>query len=231
MRISVLTLTVALAFSMTAFAELDDKVADRLFESAKILDELTNAPDGGPTADLLKKAECVAVIPGVKKAALGIGGNYGRGAVSCRKDEGKGPWGPPSMLVIGGGSFGLQLGGQSTDVVMLFMTPDSIKYLLREKVTLGGDASAAVGPKGRAASAETSASMRAEILTYARSRGVFAGISLKGAVLSPDKDANKSLYKRGIEAKDVLTQGNVEIPDPAKKFVDTLTRLGGAKQP
>jgi SH3 domain-containing YSC84-like protein 1 len=225
MRIVLSTLAVAMGFTLPALAELDDKVADRLFESSKIIEELVNAPDGGIPADLLRKAECVAAIPAVKKAALGVGGNYGRGAVACRKDEGKGPWGPPSMLVLGGGSFGFQLGGQSTDVVMLFMTPESIKYLLRDKVTLGGDASAAAGPKGRAASAETSASMRAEILSYARNRGLFAGISLKGAVLSPDKDANKSLYKQSVEAKDLLMQGNVLVPEPGKKFIDTLTRL------
>src|SRR5437773_1281970 len=180
---------------------------------------MDHAPDGGDPSDLLKKAECVAAIPAVKKAAIGIGGNYGRGAVSCRKDQGKGPWGPPSMLVLGGGSFGFQLGGQSTDVVMLFMTPDSIKYLLRDKVTLGGDASAAAGPKGRAASAETSASMRSEILYYGRSRGLFAGISLKGAVVIPDKDANKDVYGREIDAKQLLEQGNASVPEPAQKFI------------
>src|SRR5262245_52257757 len=175
---------------------IDDKIADRLWESSKVLGELVNAPDAGVPKELLTKAECVAVIPAVKKAALGFGGNYGRGAVTCRKDGGKGPWGPPSMISLGGGSFGLQLGGQSTDVVMLFMTPGSIQYLLRDKVTVGVDASAAGGPKGRAASADTSASMRAEILTYGRSRGLFAGISLKGAILQPDKDANKNVYGR-----------------------------------
>ena len=226
MRFFISSLAVALGFTSPVFAQLDDKVADRLFESAKILEELVKAPDGGIPGDLLKKAECVAAIPAVKKAALGFGGNYGRGAVSCRKDQGKGPWGPPSMLMLGGGSFGLQLGGQSTDVVMLFMTPDSIKYLLRDKVTLGGDASAAIGPKGRSASAETSASMRAEILTYARSRGVFAGISLKGAVLQPDKAANKSLYKRSVYAKDLLMQGTIAVTEPGRKFVETLSRLG-----
>jgi len=225
MRFLLSSMAFAFGFSMPAFAQLDDKIADRLFESAKILDELVRAPDGGIPDELLKKAECVAAIPAVKKAAFGFGGNYGRGSVSCRKDQGKGPWGPPSMLTLGGGSFGLQLGGQSTDVVMLFMTPESIKYLLRDKVTLGGDASAAIGPKGRAASAETSVSMRAEILTYARSRGAFAGISFKGAVLSPDKDANKSLYKRTVDAKELLMQGNVAIPESARKFVDTLSRV------
>jgi lipid-binding SYLF domain-containing protein len=216
---------IALLVAAPAFAQLDDKVADRLFESAKILDELVNAPDGGIPGDLLKKAQCVAAIPAVKKAALGFGGNYGRGAVSCRKDEGKGPWGPPSMLMVGGGSFGLQLGGQSTDVVMLFMTADSMKVLLRDKVTLGGDAAAAIGPKGRQASAETNPSMRAEILTYARARGVFAGISLKGAVLSPDKDANKSLYKKDVDAKDLLMQGELPVPNTGRRFVDTLSKV------
>jgi lipid-binding SYLF domain-containing protein len=224
MRLFIGTLVLVLAAGIPAIAQLDDKVADRLWESAKILDELTNAPDGGVPGELLRRAECVAVIPAVKKAALGIGGLYGRGAVSCRKDNGKGPWGAPSMLALGGGSFGLQLGGQSTDVVMLFMTPDSMKYLLRDKVTLGGDVSAAAGPKGRAASAQTSASMRAEILTYARSRGLFAGISLNGAALTPDKDANRSLYNGNIEAKDLLMQGNTAIPEPAKKFIEAVTR-------
>lgn len=218
------TLVLILAIGSPAYAQLDDKVADRLWESAKILDALTNAPDADVPKELLKRAECVAVIPALKKAALGIGGLYGRGAVSCRKDNGKGPFGPPSMLALGGGSIGLQLGGQSTDVVMLFMSPDSMKYLLRDKVTLGGDVAAAAGPKGRAASAQTSASMRAEILTYSRSRGAFAGVSFNGAVLTPDKDANTSLYGRTVDAKDLLTVGNVAIPDPAKKFVDAVSR-------
>ena len=217
-----LLLTVALLL-------IDDKIADRLWESSKVLDELVKAPDAGVPKELLKRAECVAVIPAVKKAALGIGGNYGRGAVTCRKDGGKGPWGAPSMISLGGGSFGLQLGGQSTDVVMLFMTPDSIKYLLRDKVTVGVDASAAGGPKGRSAAADTSATMRAEILTYGRSRGLFAGISLKGAILQPDKDANKNVYNRDVDAKQLLTTGGVAIPEPARKFVETVARVSSGK--
>jgi lipid-binding SYLF domain-containing protein len=204
---------------------IDDKIADRLWESSKVLDELVNAPDAGIPKDLLKRAECVAVIPGVKKAAIGFGGHFAYGAATCRKNQGKGPFGPPVMISLKGGSFGFQLGGQSTDVVMLFMTPDSMKYLLRDKVTLGGDASAAAGPKGRAASAETSATMRAEILTYGRSRGLFAGISLNGAVVSPDKDANKNVYGREIDAKQLLEQGNVTTPEPGRKFVETVTRV------
>jgi lipid-binding SYLF domain-containing protein len=174
----------------------------------------------------LKDAECVAVIPAVKKAALGIGGQYGRGALTCRKDNGKGAWGPPSMIGISGGSFGLQLGGQSNDVIMLFMTPDSVQRLLKDKLTVGADMSAAAGPLGRQVSAETTTTMRAEILTYGRSRGVFAGISLKGAVLTPDKDANKSLYQKEVPARDLLLTGNMPIPEAARKLIDALTAAG-----
>jgi lipid-binding SYLF domain-containing protein len=203
---------------------VDDKVADRLWESSKVVDELVKAPDSDIPKELLKKAECIAVIPGLKKAALGFGGELGKGAVSCKKDGGKGPFGSPALISIAGGSFGFQLGAQETDVVMLFMTPDSFKYLMRDKVTLGVDASAAGGPKGREASAETNATMRSEILTYSRSRGLFAGISLKGAVLRPDKDANKKLYGKEIEVKELVETGNVEIPEPARKFVQSVSQ-------
>src|SRR5262245_18278951 len=209
-----------LAFSMLL---IDDKIADRLYESSKVVEELIKAPDSDVPKDLLKKAECVAVVPGLKKAAFGFGGEIGRGAVTCKKDAGKGPFGPPAMISLTGGSFGFQIGGQETDVVMLFMTPDSLKHLLRDKVTLGVDASAAGGPKGREASAETNATMRAEILTYSRASGAFAGISLKGAVLRPDKDANKSLYNRPVEAKELVETG-VAIPAPAQKFVDAVSQ-------
>jgi len=203
---------------------IDDKLADRLYESSKVVDELIKAPDADVPKDLLKKAECVAVIPGLKKAALGFGGEIGRGAVTCKKDAGKGPFGPPAMIYVTGGSFGFQIGGQETDVVMLFMTPDSLKHLLRDSVKLGVDASAAGGPKGRTAAAATNATMRAEILTYSRSRGVFAGVSLNGAVLRPDKDANKNVYGRPVEVKELVEQGNVEIPAPARKFVDSVSQ-------
>jgi lipid-binding SYLF domain-containing protein len=225
MRSIALTVTATLLILVPArAADLDDKVADRLFESAKVLDALVKAPDGGIPRDLMQKAECVAVIPAVKKAALGFGGRYGRGVVACKTNEGTGPWGPPSMISVSGGSFGFQLGGTSTDVVMLFMTPDSMKHLLKDKVTLGGDAAAAAGPKGRTASAETNATMRAEILTYARTRGLFAGVSLNGAVLRPDDDANKSLYKSDVEAKQLLVEGKGSIPASAKKFIDALVK-------
>jgi SH3 domain-containing YSC84-like protein 1 len=207
---------------------VDDKIADRLWESSKVVDELVKAPDSGIPKDLLKKAECVAVIPGLKKAAFGFGGQLGRGAVTCKKDAGKGPFGPPAMISLQGGSFGLQIGGQETDLVMLFMTPDSFKHLMRDKVTLGADASAAGGPKGRTASAETNATMRAEILSYSRSRGAFAGISLKGAVLRPDNDANENLYGREVQMKELVEEGNVEIPEHERKFVESVSQASAA---
>ncbi len=223
MRSAFTALVLILILVMPSMA-IDDKIADRLWESSKVLDELIKAPDAGIPKDLLKKAECVAVIPGVKKAAIGFGGQFGYGTATCRKNQGSGPFGPPVMIALKGGSVGFQLGGQEIDVVMLFMTPDSMKYLLRDKVTLGADASAAAGPKGRATSAETSASMRSEILTYARSRGLFAGISLKGAAVTPDKDANRNVYGREIDAKQLLEQGNVAIPEAGRKFVETVSR-------
>src|SRR5215510_10333257 len=211
-------------FMLVSMLLIDDKIADRLYESSKAVEELIKAPDSDVPKDLLRKAECVAVIPGLKKAALGFGGEIGRGAVTCKKDAGKGPFGPPAMIYVTGGSFGFQIGGQETDVVMLFMTPESLKHLMRDKVTLGVDASAAGGPKGREASAETNATMRAEILTYSRARGVFAGISLKGAVLSPDKGANKNLYSREVDVRDLVEKGTVATPEPARKFVQSVSQ-------
>ena len=162
---------------LPASGQLEDKVSDRFWASTKILEQLVGAPDGAVPQDLLQRSECVGVIPAVKRAAFGIGGTYGRGLVICRTDGGTGPWGTPSMISLGGGSLGFQIGGQSTDVLMLFVSPESIEFLLRDKVTLGADVAVAAGPKGREISAATNPTMRAEILTYGRSRGLFAGIS------------------------------------------------------
>ena len=225
MRHLSMAITLVLLVTIPAVAQLDEKVADRFWESTKILEQTVNAPDGGIPQDLLARSECVAVIPSVKRAALGFGGRYGRGVVACRKDGGTGVWGPPSMISLSGGSFGFQLGGQSTDVLMLFLSPDSMKHLLADKLTLGADASAAVGPKGRTVSAETSATMRAEILTYARSRGLFAGISFEGAVLRPDNKANTALYGGKVNAEDLLLVGDMSTPEPARRFMDTLSRV------
>ena len=231
MRYLAITVAVTFVIALPASAQLDEKVADRFWESTQILEQLINAPDGGIPQDLLRRSECVAVIPAVKRAAFGFGGRYGRGLVVCRKDAGAGPWGSPSMISLGGGSFGFQIGGQSTDVLMLFVTPDSIDHLLRDQVTLGADIAAAAGPKGRVVSAETSATLRAEILTYGRSRGLFAGVSLEGAVLKPDSDANESLYGEKVDARELLMEGTIPIPEPAQTFVDTLTALAAREAP
>ena len=231
MRYFAITVAMTFVMALPASAQLDEKVADRFWASTQILEALVNAPDGGIPQDLLRRSECVGVIPAVKRAAFGFGGRYGRGLVVCRKDGGEGPWGSPSMLSVSGGSFGFQIGGQSTDVLMLFVTPDSIDHLLRDQVTLGADVSAAAGPKGRTISAETSATLRAEILTYGRSRGLFAGISLEGAVLKPDTDANESLYGGAVDARELLIDGNVAIPEPAQTFIDTLTSLAAREEP
>ena len=211
-------------FMVMAMLLVDEKVADRLWESSKVVDELIKAPDSAISKEIIRRAECIAVIPSLKKAAFGFGAELGRGAVTCKKDAGKGPFGPPVMISITGGSFGFQWGAQETDVVMLFMTPDSFKYLMRDKVTLGVDASAAGGPKGREASAETNATMRSEILTYSRSRGLFAGLSLKGAVLRPDNDANAKLYGREVDVKELIEKANVAVPEPASKFIQSVSR-------
>ena len=207
-----------------ALAE-ESKEAERLKEAALVLGEIMGAPDEAIPGDLLERAECVAVIPALKKAAFGIGGRYGRGAVSCRTGEkGAGPWGPPSMLTVGGGSFGLQLGGQSSDVVFLVMNRNGINHLVKSKFTIGGDASAAAGPKGRSAAAATDITMRAEILTYARTRGLFAGVSLDGAVVKPDVDGNKNLYGKAVDAKKLLVEGGIGAPAAAQPFLTALTK-------
>ena len=224
MRSIVASFMLVLLISGSALAQLEDKVADRLWESATALDELVKGKDAGIPKDLLKGADCVAVIPRAKKGALGFGGHYGRGAVSCRKDEGKGPFGSPSMISLGGGSFGFQIGGESVDLVMLFMTPDSMRSLLKDKIMLGGDVAATAGPVGRNASAETNATLHAEILSYAKSKGVFAGVSLKGSTLRPDNEANEGLYGKKVEAKELLLDGNIAVPQDAAKFINALTK-------
>lgn len=199
--------------------------ARRLRKSAQVLHEIMAAPEEAIPSDLLERAECAAVIPNMKKGALGFGGSYGRGAVSCRSGDHKaGPWGPPNMITIGGGSFGLQLGAQSTDVVMLVMNRNGVNHLLKSQFTIGGDAAAAAGPKGRSAAAATDATLGAEILTYARSKGLFAGVSLHGSVVKPDEAANRRLYGREVSAKEVLEQGVLRAPAAAQPFIAALNK-------
>jgi len=202
----------------------DTKETDRLENAGSVLEEIVNIPDDIPQ-DLLDKAECVVVFPSVVKFAIGLGGSYGRGAMVCRSGEHfTGPWGPPSMMALEGGSFGLQLGGQATDFVLLVMNPRGAKSILSSKVKLGADMAAAAGPKGRDAAASTDVTLRAEILSYSRSRGLFAGISLEGSTLRPDNNANEKLYGKKITAEEIIREGKVPVPPAGKKMVSLLDK-------
>jgi lipid-binding SYLF domain-containing protein len=186
--------------------------------------EILGVPDNIPQ-DLLDKAECALVLPGVLKFAVGFGGSYGRGVMTCRSGQNfTGPWGAPSMIALEGGSFGLQLGGQATDFVLLVMNQRGAQAILSSKVKLGADAAAAAGPKGRNAAAATDATMRAEILTYSRSRGLFAGVSLEGSTLRPDNEANEKLYGKAIHAKDIVLHGRASVPASAHQLIATLNK-------
>jgi lipid-binding SYLF domain-containing protein len=180
---------------------------ERIANGTEVLQEILNIPDGLPK-DLMNKAECVVVLPSVKKFAFGVGGSYGKGMLVCRTgDNFTGPWGAPAMYRLEGASIGFQLGGQTTDFLLLVMNPKGAESLLKSKVKLGADAAVAAGPKGRATSAETDAYMRAEILTYSRSQGLFAGVSLEGSTLRQDNGANESLYGRKITAQEIVKGG------------------------
>jgi len=203
-------------------APAQEKEAERLKIAAEVLDEILNVPENLPQ-DLLDKAECVGVFPSVIKGAFIFGGSYGRGAFVCRSGENfTGPWGPPAMYRIEGGSVGLQLGGQATDFVLLVMNPKGVESLLRSKARLGADASAAAGPKGRTAEAATDLYLRAEILTYSRNRGLFAGVSLEGSSLRQDKGANEKLYGRKVSAQRILREGAVPVPESGRTLVNNL---------
>src|ERR1700757_142224 len=197
---------------------------ERMESSGKVLKEILDIPDGIPK-DLLNKAECVIVLPGVKKLALGIGGSFGRGAMVCRSGQNyTGLWGPPALYALEGANIGFQLGGQETDFVLLVMNPKGAASLLKSKVKLGADAAAAAGPKGRDATAATDIVMKAEILSYSRSRGLFAGISLEGSTLRPDNGANEKLYGRKLTAKEILREGKVGRPPAAHELDAALTK-------
>jgi lipid-binding SYLF domain-containing protein len=201
-----------------------EKEQDRVENSGKVMQEILNAPDSIPQS-VLDKADCVVVLPSVVKAAFIVGASYGRGVMTCRggKDF-QGKWGAPTMMALEGGSFGLQIGGQATDFVLLMMNSRSATGVLSSKVKLGGDASAAAGPVGRTASAETDATMRAEILSYSRARGAFAGVSLAGSTLRADNDANKNLYGKKIDAKEIVMDGAVKAPPSASTLISTLDK-------
>ena len=201
-----------------------DKETDRLENAGEVMKEIIDIPDDIPQS-LLDKADCVIVFPSVLKAAFIVGGSYGRGAMTCRSgDDFQGPWGAPTMMALEGGSVGFQLGGQATDFVLLVMNQRGASSILSSKVKLGADAAAAAGPKGRDAQADTDVTLRAEVLTYSRSRGLFAGISLEGSTLRPDNDANERIYHKKLDAKEIVLHNAVPVPPSAKLLIDTLTR-------
>lgn len=210
--------------SVMAFGANDEREEDRVKDAGHVMKEILNIPDDIPQ-DLLDKAECIVVLPSVKKGAFGIGGSYGRGIMVCRSGEHyKGKWGAPALYALEGISIGFQLGGQATDFVLLVMNPKGAESLLYSKVKLGADASAAAGPKGRTAEGATDIVMNAEILSYSRNKGLFAGVSLEGSTLRSDGSANRKLYGRDLTAKEIIRQGKVGIPPSARELVSILDR-------
>jgi len=216
-----------MALAMTALplsAEGDKKEADRLENCGTVIKEIMDIPEDIPQ-DLVDKTECIIVYPSVLKAAFIVGGSYGRGAMTCRTGEHyTGPWSAPSMMALEGGSVGFQIGGQATDFVLLVMNPRGAHSILSSKVKLGADASAAAGPKGRTANASTDATLRAEILSYSRNRGLFAGISLEGSTVRPDNDGNERVYGKKVEAESIVFKGAVAVPPPAQKMIAYLNQ-------
>ncbi len=217
-----LVLALVLSFSTVAFTADDNapKAVRRVEAAGTVLDEIQGAPDQGIPEEVLGSAECVAVVPSLLKAGFVVGGRFGRGVASCRTPKG---WSAPAFFTVGGGSFGLQIGGEAVDLVMLIMNKDGMKNLLSSNFKLGADASAAAGPVGRHASANTAWKMRAQILTYSRARGAFAGLELAGAVIKEDKDSTRDFYGRMVPFKTSL-EGNVEAPQTAYPFLNSLAK-------
>jgi len=218
-----LTAVVSFFALSVAMAAVDNEhEADRVKEAGEVMKEIINIPDNIPK-DLIDRAECVIVLPSVKKLAIGIGGSYGRGVMTCRTGvHFTGRWSAPAMYALEGGNIGFQLGGEATDFILLVMNPRGASSLMGSKVKLGADAAAAAGPKGRAAAADTDVAMRAEILTYSRSRGLFAGVSLEGSTLRPDNRANEKLYGRKLSAKEIIRQGKAGAPASAHELLSLL---------
>ncbi len=211
-----------LVLPITVLAQ--EKEQERLKDAGRVLEEILNIPDNIPQ-DLLDRAECVLVLPSVKKFAIGIGGSYGRGVMVCRSGQNyTGPWGPPAMYALEGGNIGFQLGGNATDFVLLVMNPAGARSLLKSKVKLGADASAAAGPKGRTAQAATDIVMRAEVLSYSRAKGLFAGISLEGSTLRSDGGANENLYGKKLSAAEIIAEHKVKTPSAASELVSVLNQ-------
>jgi SH3 domain-containing YSC84-like protein 1 len=221
-RNSILVVCLGLLAATAVWAQ--NKEQKRLENSGVVIQEIMNVPDSIPH-DVMEKAECVIVFPSVLKAAFVVGASYGRGAMVCRTGkEFRGPWGAPAMMALEGGSFGFQIGGQATDLVLLVMNDRGAQSILSSKVKLGGDASIAAGPVGRDASADTDAYMRSEILSYSRTRGLFAGISLEGSTLRPDDDATADVYGRKLTAKEIVLGGAVGVPPSGRHLVRVLQK-------
>ena len=224
MRKGLAVLLTMVLVALPLLAKDESKEAERLRESGQVLQEILDIPDNIP-AGLIDRAECVIVFPSVKKFAIGIGGSYGRGAIFCRSGpQFTGSWSAPAMFALEGANIGIQLGGQATDFVLLVMNPKGAESVLGSKIKLGGDASAAAGPKGRTAAAQTDIVMKAEILTYSRSRGLFAGISLEGSTLRQDNGANKEIYGRELTAREIVRDGKVRMPAAGQEAVSLLNR-------
>ena len=220
-----LVVTLAMLLVLPSFGEdKEKKDVDRLNESAVVLDEILGMPEGIPK-DLLNKAVCVVVYPSVKKAAFIVGGSYGRGVITCRSGkEFGGPWSAPAMFALEGGSFGLQIGAQATDFVLLIMNESGANSVMSSKVKLGADASATAGPVGRNASAETDVVLKAEILSYSRAKGLFAGVSLAGSTLRSDDGGNKALYGKELSAKEIVREGKAPTPAAARRLIAILAK-------
>ena len=225
MKLKSFLASITMAVLVLAFITPADKEAkeeDRIKDAGRVITEILNVPDDIPQ-DLLDKADCVVVFPSVLKAAFIVGASYGRGVMTCRTGSNfNGPWGAPSMMALEGGSFGLQIGGEATDFVLLIMNDRGANGILSSKVKLGGDASVAAGPVGRSASAETDASLRAEILSYSRARGAFAGVSLEGSTIRPDNDANERIYGQKLPARDIVLRHETSPPPAAAQLLSTL---------
>ena len=230
MRTTLLTILAcgAVVFSPLAKAARESGAADRLDASADVLRDMMHADDKGIPQDLMNRAQCVVVIPNMKKAGFIWGAKYGRGYAVCRRRGGSG-WTAPAGMRIEGGSFGLQIGGSESDAVVLVNSESGMKHLLEDKFTLGADATVAAGPVGRDAGAQTDAALHAEMLSYSRSRGLFAGIALEGATLRPDKDADRELYGRDITNREILTGGDIKAPVAAEKLERALNRESARK--
>ncbi|MGA9472307.1 MAG: lipid-binding SYLF domain-containing protein [Terriglobales bacterium] len=226
MKTKLLLLVLVLASVAPVIAEdKQEKVDDRITQSATVMKEILGMPDKGIPRDLLNRANCVIVYPSVKKAAFIVGGSYGRGLITCRRGaDFSGHWSAPAMFALEGGSFGFQIGAQATDFVLLVMNESGAKSVLSSKVKLGADASAAAGPVGRDTSAETDVVLKAEILSYSRAQGLFAGVSLEGSTMRSDDGANKALYGRELSAKDIVRLGKVKPPASAAGLLAVLDR-------